>query len=455
MQTGAVEAQPGRAARETALARGGAQTIVVHADRELGPPSLRQGFLHGITYARGKDYSRAVALISDLKLRSWRLSHHHNDVYAFVVGEAKLPRNQGTEIVFNIQDVFNIRNGYDVKVAPTCRPNAKSCFSSYDGFKRSWMNVVNAVMKAQTERRLTIDYFDVFAEPTNGGGKLGLTPQQFGDIFRSTHDAIRQFRRDAKIVAPSIVSYQERFLKAFLRFVADHNLRLDAISWHEFHAPESLPEHTREIREFFRSKPALCNPVCPEIHINEYASDAQHLVPGFSVGWLYYLEQARVDHANRGCWDVAKGGSTCWTGFNGMLMPDNATPNVLYWVYKAYAELNRTRIASESSTSRTIALASKDAGRKEIRLLAGRFGQKGPGGHVTIEVRDFRFDSSARAEIIRIPSAGNAMRAAPAQPAPKSQVIAAPGGIVTIVLDDFQDGDAYSIVLRPASGGAR
>src|SRR5512146_2753896 len=40
------------------------QTIVIHADRNLGVSRLRQGFVHGISYEKGKDYSRTIALIS-------------------------------------------------------------------------------------------------------------------------------------------------------------------------------------------------------------------------------------------------------------------------------------------------------------------------------------------------------------------------------------------------------
>lgn len=443
------------APREAGSALAAGQTIIIQGGKELGATRLRHGFLHGVTYAKGKDYSRTVALVSDLKPKSWRLANHHNNVYAFVVGEARLPSALGTEIVITVQDVFNVRNGHDIRISPTCRPSAKNCFSSYDGFKKSWMAVVNAVMKLNAEKRFVADYIEVFGEPTNGHTKLGLSPQQFGDIFRSTHDMVRRYRPNAKIVAPSIVSYQDRFLKAFLSFAVEHDLRVDAVSWHEFQTPESVPAHAREMREVFKSQPKLCNPTCPEIHINEYAPDTQHLVPGYGVGWLYYLERARIDHANRACWDVPRSGSTCWNGFNGMLMPDNVTPQVMYWVYKAYAEMGSSRVASESAMPRTVALASRDDARKEFRILAGRYGQAGASGKVAIELKDYRHDaSSASAEITRIQNAGNTMHAMPSRPAPRMESIRVQNNALSIVIDDFRDGDAYSIVVRAGGSGA-
>jgi len=430
------------------------QTIIIDAGKNLGPPQLRQGFVHGLNYERGRDYSKTVALISALKPKSWRLSSYSH-VYGFVVGEAKLPQTLGTKIVFNFQDLFNIRYGHGVRVSAGCAPNQKNCFSSYDTFKTSWLELLNAAMRTEAERKLTIDYFDVFAEPDYGDGKLGVAPEQLGDIFKSTHDAVRQYLPNAKIVAPSITSFKERFLKRFLVFVADNDLRLDALSWHEFETPEILPAHVNEIREFIKTQPKLCNPHCPEIHINEYEPEEQHLIPGYGVGWLYYLEKAGVDQANRACWDLPKF-STCWYGFEGMLLQDNVTPQPLYWVYKAYADMNNSRLSSVSSLPQTIALASKDESKREIRILAGKYGQNGASGRVTIKVKDFRYNiSSVTADISRIPDTGNAVQSLPVPPPPMREVIGVQENSFSIVIPDFRDGEAYSIVVRPSGGGAQ
>lgn len=429
------------------------QRIVIHGGKNLGATRLRHGFLHGITYARGKNYSKARALISDLKPKSWRLSAHHNNVYAFVVAEAKLPQTLGMEVVFNIQDVFHVRHGYDLKIRPFCLPRAKNCFSSYDSFKQSWLTMVNHVMKLEAKKKIFVDYFEIFSEPFTGSTRLGLSPQQFADIFRVTHDTVRRYRPNAKIIAPSIVAYRDRVLETFLLFVIAHNLRVDAVSWHEFEIPEALPLHVKKMREFFAAQPRLCNPTCPEIHINEYARDSQHLVAGYGVGWLYYLERAGVDHANRACWDVPQGGTTCWSGINGMLMQDNATPQALYWVYKAYADMNTTRVVSESSARRTVALASKDDAKREYRILVGRYGQKGASGKLTIELTDYLYDpSSVKVEIMRFPNTGNTMQPSPRPPSSKSRVLSVRNKSVSIVIDNFRDGEAGSIVVRP--GGA-
>lgn len=432
------------------------QTIIIYADKEMATPRLRQGFVHGLTYVKGKDYSKTVALITALKPMTWRLANHNNNVYGFVVGEARLPQTLGTKIVVTIQDVFNQRFGYDVKVGGICPPNRSNCFSSYDAFKKSWLGVVNNAMKTVAEKQFIVDYLDVFGEPTTGETKLGgLTPDQFLDTFKATHDTVRQYRPDAKIVAPSVASYGVRLLKRFLGFVAENNLRLDALSWHEFQTPEVVPAHVNEMREFFKTQPGLCNPACPEIHINEYAPQDQYLVPGYGVGWLYYLEKAGVNQANRACWGLNERETTCWDGFEGMFLQDNVTPRPVYWVYRAYAEMNDARrVASESSLSQTVAIASKDESKRELRILAGKFGQKGASGSVAVEVRNLRYNiSSVIAEISRVPESGSAERALPAPPAAVREVVPVQNNSFSIVIPDFRDGDAYSIVVRPGGGG--
>lgn len=430
----------------------GGQTIVIHAERSLGVSQLRQGFVHGISYEKGRDYSKTIALISALRPMTWRLSSWAN-VYDFVVGEAKLPQTLGTVIVFNIQDLFNIRYGYDVRIRLICLPTRKNCFSSYDKFRKSWLEVVNAAIRTYAEKNLTIDYVDVFAEPDYGSGKLGITPEQLGDIFKSTHDIVRQYHPNARIVAPSLSAFRAQFLKRFLVFVAENNLRLDALSWHEFEGPIIVPSHVSEIQQFIRTQPKLCNAKCPEIHINEYEPEDQHFIPGYGVGWLYYLEKAGVDQANRACWDLPKGESTCWAGFDGLLSQDNVTPRPLYWVYKAYADMNGSRVSSETSLPQTVALASTDGSTGEIRILAGKFGQQGESGRVAIEVKGIRNDiSSVIAEMTQIPNVDKGMQLLPVPRPPVRDAIRVEEGSFSIVIPKFRDGEAYSIVVRPDGG---
>src|SRR5689334_21921217 len=54
------------------------ETIVVRGNEDLGVPRLRQGFVHGIDYEKGRDYSRTIALVAALRPMVWRFSGYGN-----------------------------------------------------------------------------------------------------------------------------------------------------------------------------------------------------------------------------------------------------------------------------------------------------------------------------------------------------------------------------------------
>lgn len=422
------------------------ETITIDAARTLPGPKLKQGFVHGFSYTPGQEYAKTIALISLLKPLSWRMGSYDDDAYDFVVNKARFPQTFGTEIVFNIQDVFNQKYGWNIDINPECGTRT-NCFSSYDSFKSAWLKVVESIMRIGAARQMVVHYLDIFAEPNAGDGRLGLTSEQFADTFKATYDIIRKYNTSVKIVAPSISEFDENILKQALSYASTHHIHLDALSWHEFNAPELLPAHVSSIKSFMMQNPALCTPTCPQIHINEYAPQEEYLVPGYNVGWLYYLQKAGVDQANRACWGS---GSDCWEGFDGVLMPDNLTPRPPYWVYKAYADMTHPRLSAQSSVEQTVAIASKESGA--INILAGKYGHDGAAGTVNIHINNLPSSvTSVRVEITRIPySKSTEALALPTLPAPQTETIAVNNKSLLMSLPHFADGEAYSITVHAA-----
>ncbi len=412
------------------------------------------GFVHGVTYDSSKDYSRAIGLLNALAPRFWRLSGY-NGVYDFVVNAAQFPKTHGTSVTVNLQDFFNQKYGLPIRVDPACSAAVDSCFASYAELKSTWSSFADAFMKIAVSQNFVMDYFDVFSEPN--WGWENVTSPQLLELFAIAHDTARRHRPDIKIVAPSIggiESDSSSFLRVFVPFldyvVAD-GLRVDAISWHEFGYPEEVVSRAAEMRRLIAERPALCKPACPEIHINEYAGPESHLVPGVNVGWLYYLEKAGVDQAHRACWDdlgsFLRKWSSCWAGFNGMLMDDDETPQPTYWVYRAYAEIAGIRVPVETSGARIVALASRDDPKKEIRILAGKYGAAA--GKVIVAIEGYPYGGRAvTAELRRIPNYGSVVRAMPGPPAAEIRTIPVKRDSVSIEIENFQDGEAYSIIVR-------
>jgi hypothetical protein len=196
----------------------------------------------------------------------------------------------------------------------------------------------------------------------------------------------------------------------------------------------------------------------PEIHINEYASSEDHLIPGWSVGWLYYMEKAGVDASNRACWDVVQGKTTwsdCWAGLNGVFLKDNKTTQPVYWVHRAYADMSGSRLLNmTTSQKRSVALAARDDLSQTIRMLIGRYYEKGKKGptadlEVTLEAYPFTNAAAVQAAVFRIPN-GNGPASLSSPVAVSSNILPVNNGRIEFVLRDFRDGDAFNVILTPS-----
>ena len=217
------------------------------------------------------------------------------------------------------------------------------------------------------------------------------------------------------------------------------------MSWHEFDDPDAMLEHVKKMRfiidSTFEKKQNL---KIQEIHINEYGSNDNQSVPGWAVRWLYSLEKANVDVANRACWDMGSGSSVwsnCWNGLNGMLDQDNKTPENIYFVYKAYAELDKNRIFTESLGSHIISLASKNDQTEKIHLLVGNYDRNQ--NNVVINIQNYPYDANTiQADIMRIPNPASASNVIT-----EIQTLPVSNGMISLSIDSFENGDAYDIVL--------
>lgn len=442
---------------------GEAVRITVDAGGRVSDEGERRpqiGFVHGFTYDATKDHAKTLELIRALRPSFWRVAGY-NGVYDFVVDVGKFPQMQGTSVTFNFQSLFNQQYGFPVGIAP-CTPDVPACFASYEELKSAWAGLADKFMQRLIAERMTVDYFDIFAEPN--WGWEGVTFAQKLELFKIAHDVARTHKPDIKIIGidlGGIESDPDSFLGAyvpFFDFVMKNDLRVDVVSWHEFRYPEDLVPRVDTMRRLLAERPSLCEPTCPKIHINEYAGPESHLIPGVNVGWLYYLESSGIDQSNRACWDDVGGflrfgrWSTCWAGFNGMLMDDNVTPQPTYWVYKTYAELAGARLPSETNSPRTVALASRDDAKKEIRLLLGRYTSSGTAAPVGITVTNYPYGGKeASVSVTQIPYTGNVVRALPALPPAKESIVPLNHDTLTFTIEHFLEGEAYGVVIRPAA----
>jgi hypothetical protein len=183
------------------------------------------------------------------------------------------------------------------------------------------------------------------------------------------------------------------------------------------------------------------------------------------VGWLAYLNQAKVDQAMRSCWSVG-GVRDCHEGLDGLLTANNTQPMANYWVYLLYGQMDGQReLSLTTSSARTVGMASRDPSTGAIRLLLGRFCNYAdsdmkrcyanattlPGAAKDVNIRITRFaGANAVVQVQRIPNNFNLSVAfdPSTQPA-RAAVQPVTNGNLTVTLPAFADDDAYAVVITP------
>jgi hypothetical protein len=324
-----------------------------------------------------------------------------------------------------------------------------------------WEGHIRRVLSVAQARGATVDFWEPWNEPWAPAANAPLALA----AFARANAVIRQAAPGAKIVAPSLAQWNERALERFFDDAVAKGQTYDAVSWHEFGEPEELSGHAARTRALLAARPSLGR---PEIHVNEYATEDQHLVPAYAVAWFAALEAADVQWASRACWDGYENGRTwsdCWRGLDGLFLRDGVSRQALYWVFRGYAAMSGRRLvvagtSAGGGASRTVALAARDDVKNEIRVLVGRYQRivRGEVPPVTLADVTVRLtglapalpQASVRVERIayqRVSGHPNAVQplAAPQVVAPRRLPVR--GGVLSIDLPALPDYEVASIVV--------
>ena len=312
-----------------------------NSDRGLVDNSLLQGFLAGTRIEMDMN------MVKELKPKFWRVGDFNSNTFV----KERFPEVK-TQIL--ISDLLEDRG----KAKP---------WKNWGEYEEKVTSIVQ-----YSKDNSPVDYFDIWSEPD---GLWSGTSDQFYEMIKRTHNVIRTVDPNAKIVGPSSSYYNEAGYAKLLDFLVDNNLHFDALSWHEFNIPEEIPIHVASARSLIDSRVDSLGPM--EIQINEFSSGQNHLIPGWTLGWIYYLDDAEVDWASRACWERESGDmsqtSECVKGLNGIFAFDEITPQSIYWVHKFYADMKGTKLDVSISNPKIVALASKDDSTEEIQIVVGRY----------------------------------------------------------------------------------
>ncbi|MBI2647309.1 hypothetical protein HYW99_02430 [Candidatus Woesearchaeota archaeon] len=263
------------------------ETITINASQAIEQVTLLHGFVHGFQDVNSIPTSTRER-IKSLHTKFWRTGGN-------------------TELI-EIPELFNVP--YITFVLGDKYVWSKQ--KPWDDWQEYEQYVTSTVLNHPE-----VTYWDVWGEPDTETGSFGTSFVNMLKVFRRTHDAIRRVKPGVKIIGPSTAGFNKLKMNLFLQFSADNNLRFDGISWHEFESPNIIPNNIDEVRKMVNSY----NLGNPEIHINEFSPYKNHLIPAWTVGWLYYFELANATVTNRACWDVEEGRdrwSDCWYGLDGL-----------------------------------------------------------------------------------------------------------------------------------------
>lgn len=417
------------------------EVITVKSNKTLDTTTkFMQGFLHG-----GPLYLDS-AMVARLKPSYWRIGAY------FLAGSGyKETKKFNPKITVNINDLYMIVN----------KIPSQSQSQPWVGGWTSWDNLVSSIANNSLINKEPVDYWDVWGEPDNFWTG---TYSQWIEMYRRTDSIIKSIIPNAKIIGPEFgfgsCNFDVQPIIQFLDNLHSVGTTISAVSWHEFCNPQDVLWHVKQVRDSLAVRTWLGK---LEIFIPEYAGPANHTIPGWNIGWFYYLEKSKVDWVSHGCWNESDGvnsWSNCQYGLNGLFMQNNKTPQPNYWVHRAYAELNKIRLETSSSHIKTIALASTDKISKEIKIIVGRYDHPNLGSHnasadVEIKIHSYPYCNNCTIPLViqRIPSNN-----VPYSVSLNSPLTTLTGTLTftndsaRIIIQDFVDGDVYILYINPASG---
>ncbi|MBV9040799.1 MAG: fibronectin type III domain-containing protein [Acidimicrobiia bacterium] len=410
------------------------------------------GFLHGIDGYTNK------GRVFNLHPTNWRGSAGqwwHQTVAPYGV--------QTTEVLSDDWRVF----AYDKDKGGATAP--------WDDWDRYETFVKNIVAKAENEGWAPT-YWEILNEPEAGLSYTAgspQTPSNVLDTYLHGYQAIKEADPQAKVIGPSTMATLEAIpgkptlldLTTFLDFANAHNMKLDAIAWHETgpdhlgpfdRLPESISNHADRLRnELFRWP----NIGKPQLFINEFGTGRALGLPGWRVGYLAAAENAGIDSGDASCWALGDDDPAGCGNFTlgGLLDKDKSTPRTSYWAQEAYSTMRGARL-DVSSTVPFLTGFAVDQG-KTWQVLLGRHQSCTKAANalcnepasatpapvpLTVAIKVGGPDRAITVSVERIPDAVGPM---PDQPPASSQQIVVRDGVARFVTPPFADGEAYNLQL--------
>lgn len=420
------------------------ELLTVSASQDWGELQCRNGFLHGLDV----DNSLCDSLVGLLRPRFWR--GYKLETYSEAASNDAI-------ITFGPSNHYAWWKGGWKNAKP---------WLDWDEYESYLLSVIQAIDYYFPEH--PPDYYDIWNEPDHTYFWKG-TYEQLVETFARSINVIKSYRPNAKVVGPSISWYrpdgygEENIIDLLIDLDTLYGLRLDAISWHENGGiPDYGPGRPEDIyfdEASIRTEVETYFPpeYDPEYHINEYTGGRVHLSPGWTMAYLFWLDYVRIDFASRACWGILSPDfeyySDCWAGLDGLFLEDGVTQQPIYWVHRAYAEMDgKTQLPIWTTNANVLMIAARDDDTETLRVLAGRY-YDSTSTSVMLEIQEYPYNHDfVQVSLSHIPSFGQFHWDPPvAMPWPHGPndngtlILPVSDSQITVVLDDFPAGDVYIV----------
>lgn len=358
----------------------GQVNLIIDYNKKLdSSTNFMQGFLHG--NPRNLDSIK----VSQLKPAYWRIG-----AYALAGSSYEDAIRFNPKITININDYFMILH----------QIGSQTLSKPWENNWYDWDSTVSFLARNTKKTNSKVDYWDAWGEPDNfWTGNYS----QWIEMYRRTDSILNSILSNPQLIGPEFgfgnCLYSINPILKFVDSLKDNGVIIDGISWHEMCKPEDVLIHVNTLRDSLKNRTWL-NDV--KILIPEYAGPSNSTIPGWNIGWLFYLEKSKVDWVSHACWDETDGTiswSNCEHGLNGLFMKDNVTPQPNYWVHRYYAELGSKRLDVKSNATNTVALCGINLSKKEFNVLVGHYDNPNLGQHnnpkdIDIQIKNYPYCSN-------------------------------------------------------------
>lgn len=296
-------------------------------------------------------------------------------------------------------------------------------YEDFDG----WEKFVRKIAMENKDKKII---WDIWNEPIDKGGFWKGSMEEYFETYKRAYQVLREvLGPDVLIGGPCLAVYRKDYMIPFLNFCKENRCEVNILMWHELchYDPQSnqmlmyidipsIEDHLKDAEKTILNNSEYKSLNIKEIHINEIVGLSDQLIPASILGFFYYLERGKADGACRASWfdPISKRENETRT-LDGMLTQDLYEPRAGWWVHKLYADGVDTRVVSETTDRRVVAIASsKIVNTQKSQILVGYFNDRSSISEINRVVINLRNVNaikhigqlnSIRVSVKRIPSA--------------------------------------------------